>query len=105
MLLGDDAGPLCGCLYEGEAADGAPHGYGTLVYASGSMYEGGFVRGRESGKGVLSDGDDVVLYQGDMADGAFNGNGELAELARGQPSLRRGSCWCWLRAVFLVVVS
>jgi hypothetical protein len=81
MLLGDDAGPLCGCLYEGEAADGAPHGYGTLVYASGSMYEGGFVRGRECGKGVLSDGDDVILYQGDMADGAFNGNGELAGAA------------------------
>ena len=39
-----------------------PHGHGTAVYRSGWMYEGGWLNGKESGWGVLSDARDVTLY-------------------------------------------
>ena len=79
--LGASAGPLAGCLYEGDLGAagtphaGLPHGMGTVVYPNGCMYEGALVSGRESGRGILSDGDDVILYQGEFADGAFAGSG------------------------------
>jgi hypothetical protein len=39
------------------------------------MYEGQWVAGFESGIGILTDGDDLVLYSGSFSDGKFNGLG------------------------------
>lgn len=51
-----------GTRYQGELARKVPSGHGTCVYATGAMYEGGWVQGREHGWGMLSDKNDVVLY-------------------------------------------
>lgn len=65
-VLGRDAGAAAGELYEGELLGGLPQGVGTCVYRNGLMYEGQWVAGRECGQGVISGGDDVVLYQGEV---------------------------------------
>lgn len=50
------------CHYEGDLLRQEPSGYGTCVYRSGLMYEGGWHQGREHGWGVLSDAHDATLY-------------------------------------------
>lgn len=79
-VLGREAGAAAGELYEGEMLGGAPHGAGTCVYRNGLMYEGQWVAGRETGLGVISGSDDVVLFQGEVADGLPHGSGEGSRL-------------------------
>ena len=78
-ILDAQAGPLSGCLYEGEVSPPPlpplPHGLGTIVYGNGLLYEGSFQAGKEHGRGILSDQDDIVLYQGEVADGILTGTG------------------------------
>lgn len=82
-VLGRDAGAAAGELYEGELLGGMPQGVGTCVYRNGLMYEGQWVSGRESGQGVISGSDDVVLYQGEVLDGLPHGTGAREEGGEG----------------------
>ena len=88
-VLGREAGAAVGELYEGEMLGGAPHGTGTCVYRNGLMYEGQWVAGRETGLGVISGSDDVVLYQGEVVDGLPHGSGELSGTYKAGATLDR----------------
>lgn len=60
--------------YEGDLADGVPHGQGDRVYGSGERYEGGWRDGARHGEG------EVVsprgwLYRGGFAKDVFSGRG------------------------------
>ncbi len=70
-----DAGAATGEIYEGDLMHGMPHGTGVCVYRNGLMYDGQWVAGRESGQGIISDPDDVVVYQGEVLDGTPHGAG------------------------------
>ncbi|MCL2186335.1 MAG: Fe-S cluster assembly protein IscX [Treponema sp.] len=87
-----------GSVYEGEIADGKPHGKGKLIRANGEIYEGDFKSGKYHGKGKLIYADGEVfdgfwgqtatsgirqhakagdIYEGDFSDSQRYGTGKF----------------------------
>ncbi len=64
-----------GSLYEGEAIDGVPHGWGKCSYPDGSSYEGGWMKGFCHGKGkyIYFDGS---FYEGQWVNALREGKGK-----------------------------
>ena len=63
--------------YEGgRNTNGAPHGFGKMIYADGNIYEGNWLNGKRSEKGrlTLTTG---TIYEGEWADNKRNGQGEI----------------------------
>lgn len=44
---------ILGITYEGKEVDGVPHGFGTMKFANGNTYTGGFHMGKFHGQGSL----------------------------------------------------
>jgi len=67
--------------YEGEWADGLPHGKGIFTFSTGGIYTGEFVNGKFQGKGkqTYSYGD---VYEGNFVHNKPTGKGKLT-LANG----------------------
>ena len=63
-------------LYVGELEDDTFHGPGTLTYANGEIYRGGFSRGRRHGRGTWWQGSGN-MYNGEFVDDACHGAGEV----------------------------
>ena len=63
-------------LYVGELDDDVFHGTGTLTYANGELYRGGFSRGRRHGRGTWWQSAGEV-YTGEFVDDRCHGVGEL----------------------------
>ncbi len=64
--------------YEGEVADGAVTGDGTLYNADGFVvYQGTFDHNKYQGNGTLYYENGSLMYAGDFADNAFDGDGRL----------------------------
>ncbi len=61
-------------VYQGEAREGVPHGYGVLTKLNRSRYEGEFVDGKLHGYGTLKISY-VVDYEGQLQKGCFHGYG------------------------------
>ena len=64
--------------YEGEIVTGAPNGWGTITFPSGSNYVGEFKDGKRTGQGTMSffDGGKYKgKYEGKWKDGRKNGQG------------------------------
>src|SRR5690349_9964417 len=70
-----------GNRYEGEFVGGRRHGAGTYMWASGERYEGQFNAGKLDGHGVMM-GADGTRYEGDFVAGKRQGRG-VATLAGG----------------------
>lgn len=68
--------------YSGDLKDDVPHGYGTMTYPDGAIYEGEWENGMRSGKGTytytysLSDGI-RGKYEGEWRYGVYHGHGVL----------------------------
>lgn len=69
-------------VYEGELANGRPHGRGRLEIRSGEVLEGTFAAGRLEGRG-LRIAPDGSRYDGEFRAGVATGSGRLA-LATGE---------------------
>jgi hypothetical protein len=70
-----------GYVYEGAYALGMKNGRGREVFDTGEQYEGDFVRGERSGKGILRiAGEDgtTYSYDGMFKNGVFAGQGKLS---------------------------
>lgn len=65
-----------GDQYEGDVADGQPHGQGIKYHSSGSRYEGEFAHGLMHGQGVYHFFDGG-RYEGQFVDGQEHGQGTL----------------------------
>ena len=64
-----------GLIYHtGELKDNKPHGQGTLTYADGSLYSGGWKDGKLHGEGTFT-GADGRLYSGGWKDDKKHGQG------------------------------
>jgi hypothetical protein len=63
-----------GAVYEGETANGKPHGKGKTTYPDGTVYEGDFAGGKRNGNGKLINSDGSV-YIGTYVDDMRNGKG------------------------------
>ncbi|MCD7806597.1 MAG: hypothetical protein LUH19_04555 [Lachnospiraceae bacterium] len=64
--------------YEGEVADGAVTGYGTLYNSDGVMvYQGNFEYNEYQGTGTRYYDDGTLMYTGDFEDNEFSGSGKL----------------------------
>jgi len=64
--------------YEGEIMTGAPNGWGTITFPSGSNYVGEFKDGKRTGQGTMSFLDGAKYkgkYEGKWMDGRKNGQG------------------------------
>ncbi len=57
-----------GAVYEGDFVDGKQTGKGRYTFANGAVYEGDFVDDKRTGKGriTFANGD---VYEGDFVDG------------------------------------
>eukprot|EP00759_Apiculatamorpha_spiralis_P006889 PhF_6_TR14120/c0_g1_i1/m.22565 len=67
-------------IYEGEAIDGVPNGYGKFTFTqSGDVYEGMWVDNAQTGKGKYTWGDGEV-YEGDFSDNMRHGFGVTTNL-------------------------
>jgi len=63
-------------VYEGEMHDGVREGRGLCLYNNNLMYEGGWKRNKEHGKGTLMTPDrSRIIYQGDWEKGRMQGQG------------------------------
>ncbi|KAL7492816.1 hypothetical protein ACHAWT_007918 [Skeletonema menzelii] len=63
-------------VYEGEMHDGVREGRGLCLYNNNLMYEGGWKRNKEHGKGTLMSPDrSRIIYQGDWEKGRMQGQG------------------------------
>ena len=67
-----------GASFQGEMADGKPHGRGTLTETNGAGYEGGWRHGMWHGYGT-STWADGTRYEGEWRDGVEHGHGTLTE--------------------------
>jgi len=69
-----------GDIYEGETANGKPHGKGKIIKNPGktneTTYEGDFVDGHFHGKGKMKFSNGEV-YEGDFVNGSAHGKGKL----------------------------
>jgi len=63
------------CVYTGIFKDGKPHGKGKMTYEDGDYYEGDFVEGHQTGKGIMVKTSIKCIYKGDFVNGLLNGNG------------------------------
>ncbi|MCD8130248.1 MAG: hypothetical protein LUE16_03040 [Lachnospiraceae bacterium] len=64
--------------YEGEVADGAVTGYGTLYNSDGVVvYQGNFEYNEYQGTGTRYYDDGTLMYTGDFEDNEFSGSGKL----------------------------
>lgn len=63
--------------YEGEFQDGYFFGKGTLIWQSGSKYNGEFIEGRREGFGIYVFNNGRSTYEGFFRDGQFHGRGKL----------------------------
>lgn len=61
-------------VYFGSTKNGLPHGFGTMTFNDGDIYEGEWIEGRFEGEGIIkfAGGD---RYEGQLLDWVFNGNG------------------------------
>ena len=82
-LVLNDGTHFSGNVAEGEAVDGL----GKLVYHCGVTaagrqvtYEGGIVRGRRHGRGVLMDSGEGLRYEGEFAQDRCHGHGKMEVL-------------------------
>jgi len=62
-------------VYEGDVFNGIRHGVGICLRPDGTLYEGNWVNGKETGPGKLMFNDRKIIYTGDFLDGLFNGIG------------------------------
>ena len=62
-------------VYEGDVFNGIRHGLGICLRSDGTLYEGTWVNGKETGPGKLMFSDRKIIYSGDFLDGLFNGIG------------------------------
>lgn len=62
-------------IYEGDIFNGIRHGMGICLRPDGTLYEGSWINGKETGPGKLMYSDRKVIYSGDFLDGLFNGIG------------------------------
>ena len=65
-----------GLKYEGSYREGWPEGHGVGNYANGTVYEGNWRKGRFDGKGTLRHGAGMT-YEGDWKEGRRHGDGKL----------------------------
>lgn len=63
--------------YEGTMVGGKFHGKGRLTYTDGAVYEGDFVSGIRTGKGVFIWAEDGQRYEGDFVNGKRHGYGVM----------------------------
>ena len=65
-----------GDMYEGQWRAGVPHGQGKYSFATGDVYEGGWVEGEMHGQGKYSAsiGD---VYEGEHVAGEYHGRGKM----------------------------
>ncbi|KAL9188888.1 hypothetical protein ACHAXT_011378 [Thalassiosira profunda] len=63
-----------GNIYQGEWAEGKPHGRGTKTWVDGDVYEGEWKDGCHHGRGffIFADGD---VYDGEWKDNIYDGTG------------------------------
>lgn len=73
MFTGSDGGK-----YDGEWKDDLQHGVGKYISPSGKVYEGDFVEGQRTGKGVCVY-PDGSKYDGEWEADNWNGTGELTQ--------------------------
>jgi Uncharacterized protein conserved in bacteria len=96
--------------YEGEIVTGAPNGWGTITFPSGSKYVGEFKDGKRTGQGTMSffDGGKYKgKYEGKWKDGrkmvkeqkltlveeSMKGNGRIINLGREHYTTERKKHW------------
>ena len=82
-----------GDMYEGQWRAGKRHGHGKMTYATGDVYEGQYVEGKKHGhgKGTSAAGDQ---YDGQYAKGKKHGRGNYAWYATSYATItsyRQGS--------------
>jgi hypothetical protein len=65
-----------GTIFKGEWADGLPHGHGTITYPGGGEYIGEFYAGLRDGIGTMTY-EDARLYRGSWEGGKRHGHGVL----------------------------
>lgn len=70
-----EVGYLFKSIQRGKLKEKELSGYGTCAFINGYIYEGEFVKGSMSGRGVLSDSAGSVIYQGDFHDNRLHGIG------------------------------
>ena len=75
--------------YDGETAEGRPHGSGVMTYASGSTYDGQWRCGKRHGRGTMKFPTTAATYDGEWVDGVPHGFGVLVD-GRGECH----PCWC-----------
>ena len=63
--------------YEGSIMGGKFHGKGRLTYTDGAVYEGDFIDGKRTGKGVFIWAEDGQRYEGEFVDGKRHGYGVM----------------------------
>lgn len=61
--------------YEGSLSERGQSGVGRFVFADGSVYTGGFLRGLADGEGTFADASGRIIYKGGFKDGLFDGQG------------------------------
>lgn len=68
-----------GDVYQGDLANGMPHGQGRMRYADGKVYQGGFVNGVRSGQGHQdwNAGAKMISFDGNWAEDRPNGSGSM----------------------------
>lgn len=62
-------------IQRGKLKEKDLNGFGTCAFINGYIYEGEFVKGVLSGRGVLSDSAGSMIYQGDFHDNRIHGIG------------------------------
>jgi len=77
-----------GDMYEGQWRAGKRHGHGKMTYATGDVYEGQYVEGKKHGhgKGTSAAGDQ---YDGQYAKGKKHGRGNYAWYATSYATITR----------------
>ena len=64
-------------MYEGEWVNGYPTGKGILVRKGGAIYEGGFIKNQKNGKGLMKNLSNGVQFVGEWKRDLIVGEGIL----------------------------
>uniref|UniRef100_A0A7S3V2S3 MORN repeat-containing protein 5 n=1 Tax=Aplanochytrium stocchinoi TaxID=215587 RepID=A0A7S3V2S3_9STRA len=66
---------LRGEIYKGFSIGAQRNGYGICGFANGCIYEGHWLHGQMSGKGVITDASGALIYQGEFINNQISGIG------------------------------
>ena len=70
-----ELGYLFKSIQRGKLKEKVLNGYGSCAFINGYCYEGEFVKGAMSGRGILSDSAGSIMYQGDFHENRIHGTG------------------------------